>query len=279
VTRRATGSDLEGGDLRLSDGEVVDLRDAGAPLVADRSRPPTLLFLDLLSESVLREEALLDEAIDLCSSGHVPVDETGDPRIGSWCRLLDVLTRLGARSAYVGTFKLLIDESVSIAAELPNTDRPIAARVVLDRTAALASSARDFRTGVLGARAMDATSVAPRVVIDTVLRPCLRYAAGETGRSTVSYGLSVTLAVLASGNGQAITADDMWALRAAIASVPASMHEPLVEQAQNVSGQDRRIIDMLLRPDHKRSFWRRRDRYTWESLEESLRRRELPTGH
>jgi hypothetical protein len=283
MTKRGLDRSVGRPDLEVGAPDVLDLRDDtdSAPSLFDgdvgRSASPELRFLQLLSDPVLREQALLDAVVDLCAEGIVP-DATGDPRTSTWCRLLDVLARIGERTTYVGTFKVRIDEAVAVAATLSAPDRAIAARLLLDRTAAVAANARDFRHGVLGARRLDPQSVAPRTVIDTVQRPCLRYGAGTAGASTVSFGLSVALAILASGSGQCINADDMWALRAALATLPTSLHGPLQIQVEKLTGQDRRILDTLLTPERERHLWRRRSREGWEKLEESLRRGQLPSN-
>ena len=169
--------------------------------------------------------------------------------------MLESLRALDARADYVGSFRRRIDEARQLADRLTPEDRRPAAVVFVDRTARFASNDPEFRHGIVRARELDPTAFAPRVAISTVLRGCLRHRHEPPRPPATTFGLPVTLELLAGSPRPAIDMHDKFAVRAALSQLSPDRASLLPALAKRLHPDDRRFVEGLLSGEQHRSRW------------------------
>lgn len=198
---------------------------------------------------------ILETLIGLCELRLVP-DVGGSVRGDAWREVLTGFAALGTGSLYVGAFKVQLDAIVAAGAALDAVDQSLLARLLLDRTAATAVTKRDLRAGVRIAHSIDPYVLATPVVIDNVLRPCIRWGTGASAGALVADALLITLDSLASGSGRSVNDTDGWALRAAVSMIDENEHPEVLKHAARVTGADRALIERLLAPEPPPRRWK-----------------------
>lgn len=239
----------------------IDLRDGrgvDAPLVVHPSAAVSERWLqDVLVDSEGQAHLqLLDTFVGLCELGVVP-DIGGSARADAWREVLTNLRGLGAPSAYVGAFKVRLDDVARAGDPLSPSDRRVLARLLLDRTAVEAVTKRNFRAGVAAAHAVDITVLAPDQVVDAVLRPFVRSAWVPSANALLPTALATTLSALATGTGNAVSETDALALRAAVDLLPEHDRDTLAPYVERVPGTDRTLLKRLLEPERSSRWWSR----------------------
>ena len=238
----------------------IDLRDGSAERLPEIVRPHAMVLEQQLRDALSRSTPgpeTLETLIGICELRFVP-DVGGAPRPDAWRHLLARFAALDAGALYVGAFKVQLDAIVAAAAPLDAADRSLLARLVLDRTAAVAATKRDLRAGARCAHSLDPFVLAAPVVIDHLLRPCIRWGSGERAGVLVADALLLTLDALASGSGRAVSDNDVWALRAAISMIDEGEHATIQQHLARVTGADRALIERLLAPEPAPRRWRPR---------------------
>jgi hypothetical protein len=253
----------------------IDLRDTrtagGGPEIVHRHATILVhLLRDGLALSTPSPETL-ETLIGLCELRLAPAIG-GSIRAEAWHALLERFAALDAGSLYVGAFKVQLDGIVDAATPLGPPDRSLLARLVLDRTAAVAATRRDLRIGARAAHSLDPFVLAPSVVIDHLLRPCIRWGTGPRAGAIVADALLITLDSLANGSGRSVHENDVWALRAALSMIGEHDHPQVHQHVARVTGADRALIEKLLAPaPAPRRWWARAPRREADGRHLSLR--------
>jgi hypothetical protein len=235
----------------------IDLRSRTAERDPEIVRPHASVLeqhlRDALDQSTASPE-LVETLIGLCELRLVP-DVGGSVRGDAWRQLLSQFAALDSGSLYVGAFKVQVDAIAAMGAQLDSSDRALLARLLLDRTAAVAATKRDLRVGARAAHAIDPFVLAPSVVIDNLLRPCIRWGTGARAGALVADALLLTLESLASGSGRSVSDMDVWALRAAFSMIDESEAADVQKHVARVTGADRALIERLLAPEPPARHW------------------------
>jgi len=214
---------------------------------------------DALNRATASPETL-ETLIGLCELRLVP-DVGGSVRADAWREVLRGFSTLDSGSLYIGAFKVQLDAIVASGAALDAPDQALLARLLLDRTAAVAATKRDLRVGARVAHSIDPYVLAPPVVIDNMLRPCIRWGTGPRASALVADALLITLDSLATGSGRAVSDMDVWALRAALAMIAETDRSEVQKHTARVTGADRALIERLLAPEPStRRWWARPQR-------------------
>lgn len=244
VSRR---SPLVAGSERA--GFVVDLRD-GIDDLHDEPGEPTERALALLRDLNAPREVIVLSITDAIGSGiHLrELLSDGDERLLTWAAVTEQLGALDQVTTYVGTFTSTVRRAAALARALPAADRGIAALLLVDRAAAAAKYETDFRHGIAAAAQLDRGALSPHRAVDTIVRACLRHRFAP-GRP-VALGLLITFEILATSQTPAIGAQDVWAIRAALALLPEEERTLLLAQANGLHREDRRVVQSLLLPGH-----------------------------
>jgi hypothetical protein len=153
-----------------------------------------------------------------------------------------------------------------VAERLTPEDRRAVALLFVDRTARFATNDPEFRHGIVRARELDPSAFAPRVVISTVLRGCLRHRHEPPRPPATVFGLPVTLELLAGSPGPAIDMHDKFAVRAALSQLTTERAALLPPLSERLHPDDRRFVDGLLfgeAPSRRWSLRRRRRHYAY----------------
>jgi hypothetical protein len=241
------------------DEPVIDLRhetDPGASALG--------ALLDALDDAIDRTLLPLD-LVALDPPGPARALDESDVRLQLWSQILASLAALDERAAYVGSFRRRLDDSKVLAERLTPEDRRAAALLFVDRTARFATNDPEFRHGIVRARELDPSAFAPRVVVSTVLRGCLRHRHEPPRPPATAYGLAVTLELLADSPRPAIDMHDKFAVRAALAQLTPERAANLVRLAERLHRNDRLFVEGLLFGEQTRHRWsprRRRHRTT-----------------
>lgn len=239
----------------------IDLRDGRNETEPVLVRPSVAVYEQWLRDVLVDDDAqahlqLLDTFVGLCELNVVP-DIGGSIRADAWRQVLAVLHGLGEPSAYVGAFKVRLDDAVRAGDPLIGADRRVLARLLLERTAVDAVTKRNFRIGVAVAHAVDPSVLAPNQVVDAVLRPFVRSAWVPSASALVPTALVTTLAAVATGAGDALSESDGVALRAAIDLLDEDDHSALAPHVDRVAGNDRALIKRLIEPERTVRWWSR----------------------
>jgi hypothetical protein len=241
---------------------VIDLRRTTRP-TRERAIDGLDGLRDALEDPIDRSLLPVDLlALDLTDGGSRSLDPD-DPRQQRWSRLLESFTALDEPGAYVGSFHRRVDASVEIAATLGAEDRRPAALLVIDRTARYATNDREFRHGIVKARELDPSAFVAPAAVSTVLRGTLLHRHEPPRLPAVAFGLPVTLELLAGSPRPAISLQDRFALRAALAQLPAERLTMLPKLTERLHHDDRQVMHGLLfgeRPSHRWPWQRRRRR-------------------
>jgi hypothetical protein len=239
------------------DESVIDLRHERDPGAVTPELGPLLQALD---DAVDRTLLPLD-LVALDPPGPERALDGNDVRLQLWSSVLASLQALDERAAYVGSFRRRIDDSRQLAERLTPEDRRAAALLFVDRTARFATNDPEFRHGIVRARELDPTAFAPRLVVSTVLRACLRHRHEPPRPPATAYGLAVTLELLAGSPRPAMDMHDKFAVRAALSQLTPDRAALLPRLAERLHPDDRRFVRGLLFGEQPRRRWSLRRRH------------------
>lgn len=240
----------------------IDLRDLTIWRGREIVHPHAAVLEQQLREALTRSTptpGTLETLIGLCELRMVPELE-GSARADAWRELLTHVRALDSSSLYVGAFKVRVDSIVDAATALDPEDRSLLARLLLDRTAAVAVTKRDLRVGVRAAQSLDPFVLAPTAIIDSLLRPCIRWGSDTRGSALIADSLIITLDALAGGSGRSVSEVDVWAFSAAISMIDESEYGEVQQHLARVTGTDRVLIERQLAPERARRWWTRSQR-------------------
>jgi hypothetical protein len=174
-----------------------------------------------------------------------------------WVAILEAVA--GAHQlARQGSFRSAIRAAAKLANALPPAHRELAALFLLHVAAEGATFPVEFQDAVAAAEWLDPPTIAPDTIVDGVIRTCLAYPHSPPRPTAISFGLPVTLDVLAGATYPGLSRHDMWALQSVLSELP-DAGEQLLRAAPRLHPQDRRQVRKLVEP----RAVRRRVRLRW----------------